>query len=452
VTPRRARSLAALLFVLSRAYLLLAFHPRESDIYIYRHYADEAAQARAEGTGVYSFHAAKGGVIEYPPLAVRWMSLPRTLVGADAYATAYRALVALMDASAFGLLLWLVPRSFPTEAVGRHLERWLVYVVSGVVLGHLLYDRLDLVVGVLVLGTLALLAAPAMHSAFGLAVLVLAVYYKLVPIVLAPVCLLATVSRAALQTHTRELARVLAARSIVFVLLLVAPFIPIAGVDGAASLGFLRYHADRGLHVESVPASLLLGLSFFGHRVALVDEFGAWSIRSALSPALVALSPLLALGLPLAVAVTMWRSARTHRRSGLSKTSDVGLTPAEGATQTSGAWESTRWAAADPAPVAGFVLAALAAAIVGSKVFSPQYLLWLLPLAPLVPASRRAVLWLFTLVAALTTVVFPYRYDDVVAGPTAVGALLLLLRNAAMVGLALVTLRAATRATTDAST
>lgn len=429
MTRRHAVAVAAIVFAISRLYLLVALRPRESDIYIYEQYAREHVQARARGVGVYTFHAETvGGVIEYPPLALQWIALPSRIAGPDAYARTYRALTATVDVVGFALLLVLVPRLFPRETPRRHLERWLLYVATGHVLGHLLYDRLDLVVGVLVLGALALLTSARPAAAAALAVLVLAVHYKLAPLFLAPVFLLATRSVEALRGRALAVARSLAVPCLAFSLLLVAVFPPLAAPDGRAGLEFLRYHGARGLHVESVPASLVLALSAFGHRVTLWDEFGAWSIRSSLTPALVTLSPALVAGLAVGVAALLLAAIR---RSGVA-----GNIP---------------WGTANPAAAAGFVIAALAAILAGSKVFSPQYLLWLLPVAPLMPTARRPRLWLFAAIALVTTAMFPYGYDQIVHGPTVLGAGLLIARNAAVVALVAAALAAAWRSALAAS-
>jgi hypothetical protein len=105
---------------------------------------------------------------------------------------------------------------------------------------------------------------------------------------------------------------------------------------------------------------------------------------------------------------------------------------------------------------AGFVVVSFTAAIVGSKVFSPQYLLWLLPLAPLLPS--RMARGLFILTAAVTTLVFPYFYENVAAwltnpvtremyarGPTTFGKLLLVSRNVLFLLFAIVVFRDARR-------
>ncbi len=72
-----------------------------------------------------------------------------------------------------------------------------------------------------------------------------------------------------------------------------------------------------------------------------------------------------------------------------------------------------------PQLFAGYTLLFLMLFIITNKVFSPQYLLWLLPVVVLVPLegkARRGFLWAFILICVLTTVAFPVLFmKDLVA-------------------------------------
>jgi hypothetical protein len=186
-----------------------------------------------------------------------------------------------------------------------------------------------------------------------------------------------------------------------------ALFLPFYVHEGPESLAFLAYHGQRGLQLESIAATLPLLLSFAGHDVALVGEFGAWHLRSTLAPALARTSPILILALVALVITLVIRGARARP-----------------------ALPGLRFAAVLAPFFAAAVVASLAVAVLGSKVFSPQYLLWMMPVVPLVPA--RALLPLFLAVAGLTTAVFPYAYEHVAALSSG-GTLLLAARNALFV-------------------
>jgi hypothetical protein len=465
-------AIALLAFAASRAFLLFGFEPPGSDVaWVYQVYAWEHELAAARGQPLYAFHAAQyekararatargeGGPlfesqwIEYPPLALRLVVLATSFAtpspvpawsGEDSppagdirgYAHAFRSLMAVIDAVGFTCLLWLVPRLYPRESPGRGLERALVYVLAGHILGYTTYDRITLGAGVLVLAAVALLVWRRLPAAAGLAVLALAVTYQVSPIVLVPVMVLGALPVERVRGAWGGLLAACAARGLLVAGCIAALFVPFYLYEGPSTLGLLRFHALRRLHVESVPATLPLVLSLLGLPVRVVGEFNCWDLDSPLSPALVALSMPLTLALVGAVSLAVVRRLRGRPDLQTSERLAVAAAPA----------------------FAGFVLASYAIAIVGSKVFSPQYLLWILPLAPLAPGPRR-IPWAFVALAVLTTAVFPYCYDSDVAraatdaltgettyGPTTLGVLLLAARNLATVGFAAVVLRASLR-------
>ncbi|MFD9793249.1 glycosyltransferase 87 family protein [Streptomyces sp. NPDC059070] len=96
-----------------------------------------------------------------------------------------------------------------------------------------------------------------------------------------------------------------------------------------------------------------------------------------------------------------------------------------------------RWTAATPADAA---LCAVLLFTVTSRVISPQYLIWLLGLAAVCLTSRhtcqRPVALLLLPTAALSALVFPTLYDQVMAG-TAAGTALMVVRNSLLLTAAL---------------
>jgi hypothetical protein len=59
-----------------------------------------------------------------------------------------------------------------------------------------------------------------------------------------------------------------------------------------------------------------------------------------------------------------------------------------------------------------YVFVALLAFIITNKVFSPQYIIWLLPFAPLLRPRQTL---LFLAIAVLTITVFPFDYNQLLA-------------------------------------
>lgn len=95
-----------------------------------------------------------------------------------------------------------------------------------------------------------------------------------------------------------------------------------------------------------------------------------------------------------------------------------------------------RWTAATPFDAA---LCAVLLFTVTSRVISPQYLIWLLGLAAVCLTSRatsqRPVAALLLPAAALSSVVYPVLYEEVVTG-TPLGCALMVLRNGLLLGAA----------------
>ena len=149
------------------------------------------------------------------------------------------------------------------------------------------------------------------------------------------------------------------------------------GTGGFA--GSFAYHAARGLQVESLAASVLMQL---GQVSGVVFEYGAFEAQGHGVELASDLSLPVTAVLLLATAFFMYRA---HRRG------------------TDGQRAFSRYAAA-----------LILAFMLGSKVLSPQYMVWLLPLVPLGAGGVSGLVLsaLFLATCYLTTQVFPVHYDD----------------------------------------
>jgi len=79
--------------------------------------------------------------------------------------------------------------------------------------------------------------------------------------------------------------------------------------------------------------------------------------------------------------------------------------------------------------------------ILTCKVFSPQYIIWLLPFTPLITQKLKYLIWLlFVAAGTMTFFIFPEYYDSLRNGSVAV-ILLLIARNVAVFGLLLLLIR-----------
>jgi hypothetical protein len=188
----------------------------------------------------------------------------------------------------------------------------------------------------------------------------------------------------------------------VFVAVLALFFVPFALLGGRGFLQSFAYQAERGLQVESFAASVLISLR---SADGVVFEHGAFEVRGAGVGLVTSLSPLSTLVLLAVTGLVMYGE---YRRFGGLRVE------------------------AFPRHAAALILAFM----LGSKVLSPQYMIWLLPLVPLSAggAMGLVVCAVFLMACLTTTLVFPIHYDDLLVfgypGPE-----LLLARNLLLVGL-----------------
>jgi Glycosyltransferase family 87 len=175
-------------------------------------------------------------------------------------------------------------------------------------------------------------------------------------------------------------------------------FVPALLLGGGGFVGSFAYHADRGVQVESLAASALMAT---GRVSEVVFEYGAFELRGRGAGLAGDLSLVVTVILLLSTAFFMWRSYR--RGSG-------------------------------PRAFPRYAAALILAFMLGSKVLSPQYVIWLLPLVPLGAGGLPGLALSAAFLAAcyLTTQVFPIHYGDLL-NLRSPGPELLLARNLLLV-------------------
>jgi Glycosyltransferase family 87 len=169
----------------------------------------------------------------------------------------------------------------------------------------------------------------------------------------------------------------------VFLAVLALFFVPFALLGGRGLLQSFAYQAERGLQVESLAASVLLAQRSVD---GVVFEHGAFEVRGGGVGLATSLSPLLTLVLLSVTGLVIYREY--HRFGGLGPD-------------------------AFPRHAAALILAFM----LGSRVLSPQYVIWLLPLVPLAAGGMAgsAVCALFLAACLTTTLVFPIHYGDLLS-------------------------------------
>lgn len=331
--------------------------------------------------------------IEYPPLALAPFALPWLLApGSHLLFTDYVALF-LLENTFFSVLIGLVvlALSGPRDA----LPTLVIYAALVGVGAPLLPWRYDLFPALLT--ALALLSVARARPMWAGVWLGLGVAAKLYPIVLLPICGLFYLA----QGNRRGLAR-LALGGVVGAL---APTLPFVLAAPRQIGSFVTYHQLRGLQLESLPAGAIVLAHVLGLTAAKLEfNYGALHLVSPASAAALRWLPMAFVGLFALVCAAAWQSFRQQPRT------TPGERPSEGAIET----------------LVVYATAALLAFIITNKVFSPQYLIWLLPFAPLL---RRRHALLIILIAALTTLLFPFDYGNLIK-MRRLPVLLLNLRNA----------------------
>lgn len=322
----------ATLPILSR----LAIGRTAGDVSVFMH----GAQALLDGR-VY-----RDVAFEYPPYALLWF-LPPALVSSDldGFRLAFGLQMWLTDGLIKALLLWHALRA---RTGLRDLVPFLVYSLGSGALGHVLLQRYDLIPAVLTLG--ATLAVAGGWALLGGVLVVIGAGTKLYPAVLIP-----TLAIYAWHRGRSGLIRFIAGSAIATLPLVIA----------AAWLPWWRfasYHVERGLQVESLLASIVWALHFAGVPAGWELIWRTHEVTGSVAARLVVPGQLLWLTATLAAVASSILAAWRLR----SQTSQPVAVEA----------------------MSAVLLLPLAAFVATNIVLSPQFHLWLLPLAALVLSAR----------------------------------------------------------------
>jgi uncharacterized membrane protein len=327
---------------------------------------------------------------EYPPLALAFFTLPRMLGESFRwYYVWYQVEVVLADLLIV-LALFLAARRWS-------LSEWrliVLYSIAVLAVGPINLQQFDIFPAAFsLLSVLWFVAGGAVGAGVLLA---LGVMTKVYPILLAPVFVLL-----AWPKNRRSVLTAIAA-FIGTCLVILIPWL----VESPSSLReMFRFHADRGIHLDSVYSTIAFAGSSLGIGwVDVIFNFRSWNIAGPFVNVLASVSTFVLLIVLAAVYVLVYRSA--HRRA--------------------------EDASADVEFVGHAAFLVLLAAMAASKVLSPQYLVWFTPFAPFIIGPRRRAVW-FGIVATglLTYYLYPVRYEALLRRETS-AILLLAARNCAL--------------------
>jgi hypothetical protein len=301
----------------------------------------------------------------YPPLALVPLGAPLLAGSGPTYAFVMAAEMAAIAAiAAYGI-------AGVGRTLGSAFRALLVYGALVLATAALVVWRYDIVPAVLVLG--AIWGATMQRWTAAGITLALAAGLKVFAVILAPLF-------AAYAWRTggpSRVARFLAAATVPGIVSLGAYLL----FPGATPLDLLAFTAERPLHIETVAGSVIAFLDLLGIGAAEV-AFGSFSYNLVGEMASAAPGLLRLLQLPV-VGGTILLGSIAIWRSGLPR---------------------------EPTLLVATVSAVLAL-LVTNPVLSAQYIIWVLPLAPLMPGRVR---WPLVGVIALTALLFPWLYSGLV--------------------------------------
>jgi len=325
-------------------------------------------------TGLYSLYGGRiahghvpyrsGFSMEFPPGAIPALAIPA--LPRSHYVSWFKAFELLCAAAAIGAVAFAL-----ADAPAR--RRYGAVIVAGVApaaLGPIVLNSFDLWPAALAAWAVALVARG--RPRWGLALLGAATAAKLYPVLLAPALLTYVV-----REHGRQEARRALFAAVAVVLAVFAPFAAVAPGGLRASL---QQQATRGLQVESLGGSILGVAHRLGAGYDVVVSHSPFSFDIAGRGA-GALATLLTV-LVLVAAAAAWLFLRDGRV------------------------DRDRTLGAVAATAVGFVAFA--------KVLSPQYLLFLVPLVPLVDSVAAWALMLLALGLTQVWARFPQPFLDTI--------------------------------------
>lgn len=331
---------------------------------------------------------------EYPPLAALFFLLPRLITdNYQTYSLLYHGEVLLFILTG----LWMVFNI--ARRLGKAPWKLLsVYTLAVLFIGPIIGEQFDIFPVVFTL--LALYYFWSGKTKTSWVFLALGTMVKLYPAAIAPVFLLCYLRNRQYNQIWQGI--------ISFGITCLVISSPFLFTSPLSLVSLINYHAARGLQLESLYSALLL----FGSKLGLTTvklNFNAGSVNLE-SPAASFLAGFSTYLLIAALLIVYWFIYRQFK-PGKSQFSRLGA----------------------------YVLLVILTLIIFSKILSPQYIIWLLPLLPLLFVGWRYSIWMiFALTGVLTYCIFPVGYLNLMALDTGM-IIVLLIRDLLLILIAVLT-------------
>ncbi|MGP8079199.1 MAG: glycosyltransferase 87 family protein [Dehalococcoidales bacterium] len=336
--------------------------------------------------------------IEYPPLSLVFFTLPRLAAATlDGYRYAFAVEVLVFDLFAL-YLLFNLSRILNIKPI----VTLIVYTVLLLGIGPLLIYRYDLIPAVMVLASLYAFS----RKRYGLswAMLAVGVMTKIYPAVIAPIFLIYEFSQHRYKEAIREVALCALVTEII-----IAPFFFVSASGFVNSFSLQMY---RGLQLESTYSSFVLLLKNLGLTEVYIKTtllpLATSNIISSAATVLDQIAPVVMIAVLLYI---YWLFYRRYRCKIQAKNQP------------------------DMENIIYYSFLVILIFVLTNDVFSPQYLIWFFPLAPLIIRRNKYILWsILILVSILTYYEFPLHYNQLQAGEPKV-IYVLLVRNILLIAI-----------------
>lgn len=303
--------------------------------------------------------------LEYPPLALLPFVLPRIValgLAKNYYIYAFLFLLENILFSTINMLL-LIRVKTVRSSENQSIKVLVLYTLSTFIISPILLWRYDLFPTVLTV--LALVAVLSNRSTLAGISLGLGVAAKLYPLMLLPVF--------TLYFFTNKSYRAILNICLGTVGAVCLSFLPFLITTKDKLFSFFLYHQERGLQIESLPAGIISLLHKWGFiELKTIAGYGSRDIVSPVDHIVLAVLPLVFIILYISMLVSCWYRFREERhKDKLIKIDSL----------------------------VAYTLLALLIFIITNKVFSPQYIVWIIPFAALLK-PRQAI---FMLAICITT-------------------------------------------------
>ena len=314
---------------------------------------------------------------EYPPLALLSFLLPGLLSTVQpAYGFLFALEMLLLD-----LVVLFIIWKLASRLKMRIWYALAIYTLCLLAIGLVVTGRFDMLPATLVL--VALYAFISGKNKTAWVVLALGMTAKLYPIIIAPLFALYLLRH---QQYRKLVQGIAIFGGIVLVLNL-----PWIIINASGYWEFLSYHLERGLHAESSYGSVLLIGQMMGiTQVDAAMTYGSWNLISPMADNL-AQSSFYVTVIFLLITYAFYATRLWGKSGDIAEEKMFGNGAAE--------------------LILRYSLLAVFIMLLTSKVFSPQFLIWLCPLIPLVRTRWRYIPWLlFLVIGGLSQYIYPHNY------------------------------------------